>query len=110
MGENGLQGAILPRIARCLPRSAPAQTIRLPSWLKIAFMEPSLTDLEFKLNLAEDAIDALNRALFRQQQQIDLLQAQLRELYLQSQATDAAAADTANNPILDPRAEIPPHY
>ena len=44
-------------------------------------MESQLAELEIKLNLAEDAIDALNHTLFRQQQQINLLQAQMRELY-----------------------------
>lgn len=73
-------------------------------------MESQLAELEIKLNLAEDAIDALNHTLFRQQQQIDLLQAQMRELYRQSQPTDSAdAAETLNQPA-DPRADIPPHY
>lgn len=73
-------------------------------------MESRLTELEIKLNLAEDAIDALNHTLFRQQQQIDLLQAQMRELYRQSQAADSTDATEALNQPTDPRADIPPHY
>lgn len=69
-------------------------------------MESRLAELELKLNLAEDAVDELNRTVFRQQQQIDLLQAQMRELYRQLQATDAADAPELPNP----REEIPPHY
>lgn len=69
-------------------------------------MESRLAELELKLNLAEDAVDELNRTVFRQQQQIDLLQAQMRELYRQLQATDAADAPELPNP----RKEIPPHY
>ncbi|MBI5862097.1 MAG: SlyX family protein [Rhodocyclales bacterium] len=71
-------------------------------------MESRLTELELKLNLAEDALDQLNRTVFRQQQQIDLLQAQLREVYRLAQPSDAAAPDGEAPP--DPRADIPPHY
>ncbi|MFZ2628511.1 MAG: SlyX family protein [Rugosibacter sp.] len=69
-------------------------------------MESRLAELELKLSLAEDAVDALNRTVFRQQQQIDLLQAQMRELYRQLQATDAGHPSAQANP----RDEIPPHY
>ena len=66
-------------------------------------MESRITELEIKLNLAEDQIEELNRTAFRQQQQIDLLQAQIRELYqlLQTEATSEPR---------NLRAEIPPHY
>ena len=51
--------------------------------------------------------EELNRTVFRQQAQIDLLQAQLRHLYGQLQAsTDAAAAEKP----FSLRDEIPPHY
>lgn len=71
-------------------------------------MESRLTELELKLSLAEDALDQMNHTVFRQQQQIDLLQAQLRELYRLVRPSDAPAADGDEPP--DPRAEIPPHY
>jgi len=66
-------------------------------------METRITELEIKLGLSEDHLDELNRRVFRQQQQIDLLQAQIRELY---QLLQPAAPGEPRNP----RDEIPPHY
>lgn len=66
-------------------------------------MESRITELEIKLSLGEDQIEELNRTVFRQQQQIDLLQAQIRELY---QLLQPEAAIEARNL----RDEIPPHY
>lgn len=63
-----------------------------------------LTELEIKLSLTEDLVDELNRTVFRQQEQIDLLQAQLKLLYSQMQ-TAAGPAEPRNL-----RDEIPPHY
>ena len=68
-----------------------------------AEMEARITELEIKLGLSEDHLEELNRTVFRQQQQIDLLQAQIRELYLLMQP---AGPGEARNP----RDEIPPHY
>lgn len=68
-----------------------------------AEMEARITELEIKLGLTEDHLEVLNRTVFRQQQQIDLLQAQIRELYLLMQP---AGPGEARNP----RDEIPPHY
>lgn len=67
-------------------------------------MEERLTELEIKLSLTEDTVDELNRLVYAQQQQLDLLQAQLKLLYAQIQ--------TASGPA-EPRSlrdEIPPHY
>jgi SlyX protein len=66
-------------------------------------MESRITELEIKLGLSEDHLEELNRTVFRQQQQIDLLQAQIRELY---QLMQPEAADEARHL----RDEIPPHY
>jgi SlyX protein len=66
-------------------------------------MESRFTELEIKLSLAEDQIEELNRTAFRQQQQIDLLQAQIRELY---QLLQPEAASEPRNL----RDDIPPHY
>jgi len=66
-------------------------------------VESRITELEIKLGLGEDHIEELNRTVFRQQQQLDLLQAQLRELYLQTQPT--ASGEPRNL-----RDEVPPHY
>lgn len=67
-------------------------------------MNDRLTELEIKASLTEDLVDELNRTVYRQQQQIDLLQAQLRLLYKQMQTT-AEPAEPRNL-----RDEIPPHY
>lgn len=75
-----------------------------PAGLKDHTMEDRLTELEIKASLAEDLLEELNRTVFRQQQQIDLLQEQLRVLYGQMQSQ----AETAEPRNL--REEIPPHY
>jgi len=62
-----------------------------------------LSEIEAKLAFAEDQIDALNKTVFRQQEQIDLLQEQLRILHRQMRDALPAEART-------PRDEIPPHY
>ncbi len=66
-------------------------------------MESRIAELEIKLSHCEDSIDELNRTVFRQQQQMELLQAQMRELYRISQSEGA----TESNGLRD---EIPPHY
>lgn len=66
-------------------------------------MESRITELEIKLSHCEDSIDELNRTVFRQQQQLDLLQVQLRELYRILQTEETAESPGA-------RDEIPPHY
>ena len=67
-------------------------------------MNDRLTELEIKASLSEDLLEELNRTVYRQQQQLDLLQAQLRHLYGQLQA-NAEPAEPLNL-----RDEIPPHY
>lgn len=67
-------------------------------------MEDRLTELEIKLSLAEDMLEELNTTVFRQQEQLDLLQEQLRLLYKQVQASTAPAEARSL------RDEIPPHY
>jgi SlyX protein len=65
-------------------------------------MEARLTEIEVKLGFTEDLLEELNRTVYRQQQQIDRLQQELRALRLQVSALPAeqrAASD-----------EIPPHY
>ncbi len=66
-------------------------------------MESRLNELEAKISLAEDLLDALNRTVYRQQQQIDRLQQDVRALRQQLQ--DAAADEFASQ-----GSEIPPHY
>jgi SlyX protein len=66
-------------------------------------MESRLTEIEIKLALTEDLVDTLNLTVHRQQEQIDLLQRQIRALY--QQVHTASPAEERNL-----REEIPPHY
>ncbi|NCS66522.1 MAG: SlyX protein [Hydrogenophilales bacterium CG03_land_8_20_14_0_80_62_28] len=66
-------------------------------------METRLAELEVKLSYAEDMVDTLNKAVFRQQEQIDLLQRQLTALHRQMRDGFASEERTATE-------EIPPHY
>lgn len=70
-------------------------------------MTDRLTELEIKTSLNEDLLEELNRTVFRQQQQIDMLQEQLRFLYgkIQSSSESSEPADAFSL-----RDEIPPHY
>ncbi len=66
-------------------------------------MEARITELEVKLAFAEDLLETLNQTVFRQQEQIDRLQHDLRALrqqMLQAQPTEERSL----------RDEIPPHY
>lgn len=67
-------------------------------------LEHRLTELEVRVNLAEDLLEELNLTVYRQQQQIDLLQQQLRHVYHQLQETPAATEKR------DAGDEVPPHY
>lgn len=62
-----------------------------------------LEALEIKAAYAEDLIDQLNLALYRQQQQIDQLLRQVAQLRQQVPEGGPAAAR-------GPRDELPPHY
>jgi SlyX protein len=62
-----------------------------------------LEKIETKLSFAEDLLEELNHLVFRQQEQIKRLQAQL----------DSLADKQSNsepNERFDPRDDIPPHY
>lgn len=65
-------------------------------------MEERLEKLEAKMMAAEDQLDELNRCVWRQQQELDLLRAQLRQLSAHVQAMQAAAPGAAD--------DIPPHW
>jgi len=67
-------------------------------------MESRLTEIEIKLSFTEDLLEELNRTVFRQQQQIEQLQQELRALRQQLQ-TDAGSAVSGDLPD-----ETPPHY
>lgn len=66
-------------------------------------MDERLERLESKLMAAEDHIDELNRSVWRQQQELDLLRAQLQHLAQQLRAVPAGERLRAED-------EIPPHW
>lgn len=66
-------------------------------------LEDRLNEIEIKISYNEDLLDELNRTVYRQQQQIDLLMAEMRAL--REQVRTAEPAEPRNL-----RDEIPPHY
>ncbi len=66
-------------------------------------MESRITELEIKISYTEDLVEELNRTVFRQQQQIDLLARELRSLRDQVQSGQPQEFRSL-------RDEIPPHY
>jgi len=66
-------------------------------------LESRLDELEAKLSFAEDLIETLNLTVFRQQEQIDRVQQQIRLLHEQLLAVRPKEER-------DLRDEIPPHY
>lgn len=67
-------------------------------------MEDRITALEEKLSLTEDLVEELNHQVFRQQEQLNLLQDQLRYLYRQMQSMGSGSEARSL------RDEVPPHY
>jgi SlyX protein len=66
-------------------------------------LEARLAEIEAKLTLSEDMLEALNRTVYRQQQHIDRLQQELRAL------REVLENASAVEPI-QPGDEVPPHY
>ena len=66
-------------------------------------MESRISELEAKISLAEDLLDALNRTVYQQQQQIDELTRELRAL--RQQVRDAGPGASTL-----PEDNVPPHY
>ncbi len=66
-------------------------------------MESRITELEIKISYTEDLVDELNRLVYRQQQQIDLLAQEVRALREQVRNNQPHEA-------LSLRDELPPHY
>lgn len=89
-------------IMRCTTLRVP-DAVRLPLATESHDMEDRLIVLESKLAFAEDMLEALNLTIFRQQEQIDQLQQQLRLLYQQMQSVPAGEKANA-------REDVPPHY
>lgn len=66
-------------------------------------MDARINELEVKLSFAEDLLEQLNLTVFRQQQQIEGLQREMRALREQMLASLPAESRSL-------RDEIPPHY
>jgi SlyX protein len=66
-------------------------------------VESRITELEIKISYTEDLVEELNRLVFRQQEQIDLLFREIRAL--REQAQNAQPQEQRSL-----RDEIPPHY
>lgn len=65
--------------------------------------EQRLNELEIKASFAEDLLDQLNLTIYRQQQQIDRLTAEVSQLRQQIPEGGGAAVRSL-------RDELPPHY
>ena len=64
--------------------------------------EDRITNLEIKLSFTEDLIEALNETIYKQQQQIEFLYRELKDIKEQ-----ASSPGTGGGSLKD---EIPPHY
>jgi SlyX protein len=62
-----------------------------------------ITELEIKASYVEDSVDQLNMVIYRQQQQIDALLAEVRHLRAQQPSEGGGAGRNL-------RDELPPHY
>lgn len=62
-----------------------------------------ITELEIKASYVEDTLDQLNLTIYRQQQQIDALIAEVRNLRQQVPADSSGGSRNL-------RDELPPHY
>lgn len=66
-------------------------------------MNARLDDIEARIALMDDMLDAVNRTVFEQQRAIEALQLQLRHVYDQMRALQPAER-------ADAQQDIPPHY
>ncbi len=69
-------------------------------------IDDRIIELQTRIAFQEDTLTQLNDALVSQQNQLFLLQAQVRELHDELRARTEALETTPRNP----RDEIPPHY
>ena len=67
-------------------------------------LENRLVDLEIKVGFSEDLLDQLNAQVYRQQQQIDALIQELRQM------RDRLPESGGGAEVRNLRDEIPPHY
>ena len=71
--------------------------------LSVEALEARVMDLEVKASYADDLLEQLNLTIYRQQQQIDLLINEVRQL---RQQVPEGGQDSPGNL----RDELPPHY
>ncbi|MBA4152350.1 MAG: SlyX protein [Acinetobacter sp.] len=67
-------------------------------------MENRLISVEEKLAFQDDLLDALNKTVAKQQQQMDMLQDEIRLLYQQMKTLQPSSTEASAEP------ELPPHY
>ena len=67
-------------------------------------IENRLVELEIKAGFTEDLLDQLNAQVYRQQQHIDALIQELRQL------RERLPESGGGGEMRNPRDEIPPHY
>lgn len=70
---------------------------------RVMDQDARLTNLEIKISFTEDTVEELNKAIFRQQEQIDLLIREVSTLRQQASGEPAAGSRGAAD-------ELPPHY
>lgn len=68
-----------------------------------AAMQERIMELEIKVSYSEDLLEQLNMTIYRQQQQIDALINEVRELKRQAPEGGSGLAHNL-------RDELPPHY
>ncbi|MGL6072400.1 SlyX family protein [Craterilacuibacter sp.] len=83
----------------------PFRVQQLHNWLLARDADTRSAELEIRLAFLDDTVETLSTTLARQQQEIDLLQEQLRLLYRQS-----ARGSGENSDGHSLRDELPPHY
>jgi SlyX protein len=66
-------------------------------------IDKRLMDLEIKTSFTEDLVEQLNQTIFKQQQQIDALIREVRQLRQQT-------PDGGSGGFTSLRDELPPHY
>ena len=70
----------------------------------LSSLDNRLVDLEIKADFSEDLLDQLNAQVYRQQQQIDALIQELRQM------RDRLPESGGGAEVRNLRDEIPPHY
>lgn len=70
----------------------------------LSSLDNRLVDLEIKAGFSEDLLDQLNAQVYRQQQQIDALIQELRQM------RDRLPESGGGAEVRNLRDEIPPHY